>query len=156
MAYIQTFGVRCSSVPPSRRFCGGGWRPQQGPHRLVIDGVQSVSRQSVQYLVEFLQGDTHDVTELVLIFVVLAQPSDGGIDVLRSLFAAPTTLTKITLDNHCNFGSGQDASQLIAALQTNPLVTNLTIADINHLHGVALGNCISRVLQNHTTLQRLE
>jgi hypothetical protein len=65
-------------------------------------------------------GEEHSaVTELALYVVELTYPSDGGLDVLRTFFSrSDTTLTKV-FRSHCDFGSQEDASQLLAAFQTN-------------------------------------
>lgn len=57
------------------------------------------------------------MTEISLVHVPLvSEPSDGGLNVLRDLFArSDTTLTTVTL-HHCYFGSQEDASHLLAAI----------------------------------------
>jgi Leucine Rich repeat len=118
-----------------------------------------VDRYSLQHLVTFLDnGDSHEVTELVLEGVELvSDPSpDGGLDVLRNFFArSDTTLTKVTL-SCCHFGSQEDTSQLLAAFQTNRSVLDLAIIRIRSLHGAALGNSLSSLLQNMPQLRRLD
>jgi hypothetical protein len=81
-------------------------------HRLAIASARDVSRQSVQYLVDFLsgeQGNAHRITELNLEYCSLIQPSDGGLDIFRGWFANGNnnarTLPKIQLLYDCNFGS---------------------------------------------------
>jgi Leucine Rich repeat len=115
----------------------------------------NVDRQSVQCLVDFQSGDTHDIAGLELHFFSLAQPSDGGLNVLCDFFArSDTTLTKVSLQ-HCDFGSQQDASQLLAAFETNTTVTDIEIERICHLEYAALGNSLSGLMQNMPQLQRL-
>jgi Leucine Rich repeat len=125
-------------------------------HKLVMSGA-GVDRQSLQFLVNFLSQDTqHQVTELDFYGFTLLQPPDGGVNVLCDLFAnITTTFTKITL-RHCDFGATRETSQVLAAVQSNRSVTDLTFFGIQNLQGAALGNCISGVLQNATHLQRLE
>jgi Leucine Rich repeat len=83
-------------------------------------------------------------------------PSDGSLNVLRDFFArSDTTLTKVTL-HQCNFGSQQDAEQLLAAFHTNRTVVDLSIRfRVANLQGAALGNFVSAILQNMPQLQRL-
>jgi Leucine Rich repeat len=117
-----------------------------------------VDRRSLQHLVDFMDNsDSREVaiTELWFFCVRLSEPSDGGLDVLRTFFSrSDTTLTKVCL-YYCNFGSAQDASQLLAAFETNRTVTDLTIHQIGNLQGVMLGDCLSSLLQNMPQLQRL-
>jgi hypothetical protein len=141
-------------------------------HKLWINNLirTAIDRRSVQYVVDFLDknssgcsgedddGDTHGVvviTELELLYWRLLYPSDGGLDVLRAFFArSDTTLTKVTLDV-CNFGTAEDASQLLAAFHTNRTVIDLTIYAIQNLEGSSLGTSLSVLLQNMPQLQRL-
>jgi hypothetical protein len=95
------------------------------------------------------------VTELKLDAIELSLPHDGGLELLCTFFTrSDTTLTKATL-SWCHFGTAQDAAQLLAAFETNRTVTDLTIYRIRNLHGTALGNSLSRLLQNMSHLQRL-
>jgi hypothetical protein len=122
-------------------------------HILCIFDAKDVSFQSVQYLVDFLNGDTHQITELILNVFSLSHPPDGGVDVLQGLFANNLTLTKIRL-NRCQFGNEEEAIQLLAALQENRTVNYLAIDDIQNLEDKAtLGNCISGFLLNMPQLQ---
>jgi hypothetical protein len=110
---------------------------------LDVDGYNKprIDRRSLEHLVDFLDnGDSHKVTELVIADFCLLQPFDGGLEILRSFFArSDTTLTKVRL-YCCTFGSAQEASQLLAAFQTNTTVTDLAIHTIVNLQGAALGN----------------
>jgi hypothetical protein len=82
--------------------------------------------------------------------------SDGGANVLRDLFArSDTTLTKVTFSS-CNFGTGEETSQLLAACQTNRTMTDLAIYIIENLSGAGLGNSLCGLLQNMPRLRRLE
>jgi hypothetical protein len=133
---------------------------QQQQHRcdLRLDFTdERVNRQSVQYLVDFLSGeDAHEVTELVFGgFLLVQHPSDGGLHVLCNFLANNTTMTKVTLSWNCDFGTAEEASQLLAALQTNRSVTDLTIYKIDNLQGAELGRALSGLLQNNETVQRL-
>jgi hypothetical protein len=129
-------------------------------HKLIVSvffSAARMDRRSLQHLVHFLDnGDSHEVTELVLCHVFTLQPSDGGLEVLRSFFArSDTTLTKVRLES-CNFGQAEDASQLLMAFQTNTTVTDLEIRDIAILQDAAFGNCLCDLLQNAPQLQRLD
>jgi Leucine Rich repeat len=99
------------------------------------------------------------ITKLNLYDVKLvSDPSpDGGLNVLKDFFGrSDTTLTNVTLVYCCNFGSQEDASQLLAAFHTNRTVTDLTIRQIQNLEGGAvLGNSLSGLMQNMSQLQRL-
>jgi hypothetical protein len=59
-------------------------------HVLFIEGANRANnvynRQNVQLLVDFLNGDSGRVTDLTRECCSLAQPSDGGIEVLRDFF----------------------------------------------------------------------
>ena len=62
---------------------------------LHIDEAHHSDCQSVQYLVDFLQGDnSHQVTDLFIEDSSLSEPPDGGLEVLRDFFANDSTLTK--------------------------------------------------------------
>jgi Ran GTPase-activating protein (RanGAP) involved in mRNA processing and transport len=140
------------------------WREQR--HKLFIDGDPApMDRRSLQHLVDFLDGrrDSHHediiaITELELAGIRLIEPSDGGVNVLEDFFArSDTTLTKLVLRD-CNFGTTEDALQVLAAIHTNGTVIDLTISGIQHLEGrgAALGACLSGVLQNMPQLHRLD
>jgi hypothetical protein len=104
---------------------GGG--THQDEHQLEVGAADNVDRQSVQYLADFLSGDAHKVTELVLCFFSLLQPSDVALNVLCDLFAnGNSTITSVEL-LAMNFGTAEEASQLIAAVQSNRLITDLSI-----------------------------
>jgi Leucine Rich repeat len=140
-------------------------------HKLVVSGGHYVElgmrwqcwacidRRSVQHLVDFLDSGEETakrVTALKLFSAGLVfHPSpDGGLEVLRNFFARNcTTLTKVTL-KHCEFGTPEDTSHLLTGFHTNRTVTYLTIGYI-HLEGAALGNSVSRLIQNMPQLQRL-
>jgi Leucine Rich repeat len=126
-----------------------------------------VDRRSLQHLVDFLVNDVDDttprreavITELFLDNVTLvSEPSpDGGLNVLKDLFArsdTTLTLTKVTL-RHCDFGSQQNTEQLLAAFHTNRTITYLYIQRINNLRGSALGASLSGLMQSMPQLQRL-
>jgi Leucine Rich repeat len=128
------------------------------------DGRPPVDRQSLQHLVDFLDSHQREdaqtvviITELELDRVRLSEPSDGGLQVLCTLFArCDTTLTKIALYG-CYFGSREDVARLLAALATNRTLTDLTIRDMNNLpRRVALGNFLSTLMQRTPPLQRLD
>jgi hypothetical protein len=96
-------------------------------HKVGISASR-LDRRSLEHLVNFLDDiDSHEVviTELELFCVHLSEPSDGGLDVLRAFFSRSDTtmLTKVTLWD-CNFGNQEDASQLLAAFETNRTVTD--------------------------------
>jgi Leucine Rich repeat len=133
-----------------------------------------IDRRSWQHLVDFLDNyhshhrdiDAHEDEEQAVIstlFFELFQlessdhsHSDGGVEVLQSLFArSDTTLTKVTI-RFCNFGSQEEATRLLAAFHANRTVIDLTIDGIMHLEGTALGNSLSGLMQNMTQLHRLE
>jgi Leucine Rich repeat len=130
-------------------------------HKLIVDLLhkqQSVDRRSLEYLVNFLDNhvDSHEgeaITELKLHLLHLSYPSDGGLEVLRALFARnDTTLTKVTLKT-CDFFP---PPQLLTAFYTNRTITDLSIQrSAIGLQGVALGSSISGILQNMPQLQRL-
>ena len=63
-------------------------------------------------------------------------------------------MTRVALAE-CYFGSQADASQVLAAFETNTSVTDLTIERIGNLEGTTLGNSYSAILQNMAHLQRL-
>jgi hypothetical protein len=121
-------------------------RKKRQHNKLVVYGCgRAVDRQSVDHLVNFLGGnnDAIVVTELELRDFRLSEPSDGGVDVLRTFFArSETTLTKVTL-YRCGFGSAVAASQLLAAFERNRTVSDLSIRRIDNLQGAALGRCLS-------------
>jgi hypothetical protein len=84
-------------------------------------------------------------------------PSDGGVNVLCSLFArSDTTLTKVTLDFNCTFGNEEETLQLYMAFQTNATVTDLGFRDIINLIDAALGGCLASLMLNMPQLQKLE
>lgn len=112
------------------------------------------NRQSVEYLVDFLQGDSHEVTELSLAYFSPSEPADSGLDILREFFANNTTLTTVMLRDS-DFGSEEDASRILAAFEANTSVTELSIYNIEHLADDACGRCIAGLLQNNHHLQRL-
>lgn len=141
-------------------FAGPCRHRDQKRHKLVIYGYgAAVDRRSLQHLVDFLlDGNSpHVVTELEFNNVYLSYPSDGGFEVLRDFFArSNTTLTSVIFHGYSIFGNVQEASQLFAAFRTNRTVTGLTISYIRDLSRVSLGVCLSGLLQNNTTLRRLE
>ena len=97
------------------------------------------------------------ITDVVLANVGLSShPSDGSLNVLRDFFArSDTTLAKVSL-HQCNFGSQQDAEQLLAAIHTNRTVFDLSIRfRVAKLQDAALGDYVSAILQNMPQLQRL-
>jgi Leucine Rich repeat len=137
-----------------------------------------MNRHSLQHLVDFADNynnnntnngnrsgragggeDFIKITELELCDVVLvSDPSpDGGLNVLTDFFAkSDTALTKVRLE-HCDFGSEQEASQLIGAFRTNRTVTDLTIRSIRNLGGgAALGNSLSSLMETMLQLQTLD
>jgi hypothetical protein len=97
-----------------------------------------IDLRSLQHLVDFIDNsDSREaaITGLRLLNVRLSEPSDGGLDVLRGFFArSDTTLEKVKLE-YCHFGNQEDASQLLAAFETNRTVTGLTIRQIRNLEG---------------------
>jgi hypothetical protein len=142
-------------------------------HKLTISGYTTpggVNRRSVQHLVDFLNdSDSHEVviTELKFHWIQLSRmdgslephfnvPFEGGLEVICAVFSrSDTTLTKVAMDG-CHFATTEDTSQLIAAFETNRTVTDLTIRRIRNLQDVALGDCVSGLLQNMPQLQRLD
>jgi Leucine Rich repeat len=79
------------------------------------------------------------------------------LNVLCDYFANQTSITTVELA-YCHFGGMEEASRLLAAaFATNhtTTVTDLTIREIRNLQGAALGDCISGILQNNTTVQLL-
>jgi Leucine Rich repeat len=131
---------------------------EEHTNRLIIRDATFVDRQSLQYLVDFLQDDesTHDVTELELLF--FSFPLHGGLNVLCDFFANQTTLIAIRME-HCDFGSIHENLQLFAAMQRNRFVIDLNLnidaRRITDLRDAVLGNCISGFLLNMPQLQRL-
>ena len=92
--------------------------------KIVQNDQKHANQHSVQFLVNHLHS--HAVTELELSHVRF---SNDGFNVLVSLFATTTTLTKIHLSN-CYFGPQPErTSQLLAAIRTNnaSVLTDLTI-----------------------------
>jgi Leucine Rich repeat len=80
----------------------------------------------------------------------LLRPSDGGGRVLRDLLA---TMPKVVSFRSCDFGSREEATQLLAALQTNPCITDLTLGRIVNVGSAELGACLSGMLRrNRPTL----
>jgi hypothetical protein len=138
--------------------------------RIHVSKLPPMNRRSLQYLVDFLsifqrrrrrredESEEHRpsdddepvvITHLVLYALNLTRhPNDGsgGLDVLRTFFArsdSTTTLTKVTLW-HCDFGTVDEALQLLASFQTNPTVVDLEIVGLMpHLDNAALGACLS-------------
>jgi hypothetical protein len=114
----------------------------------------------LQHLVDILDNsDAHEheaiITYLCLESIYLSlEPSDGGLEVLRTFFArGDTTLTRVIL-LRCKFGSQDDASRLLAACQSNRTITDMTIYHINNLRGDVLGNSLSSLMQDMPQLQR--
>jgi Leucine Rich repeat len=128
---------------------------------VFFESNPNVDRRSLHHLVDFLDNvDSHEVviTELRFYRVKLvSDPSDGGVVVLRDFFArSDTTLTTVTLDR-CDFGSQQDAEQLLAAFHTNRTITDIKIhRGVANLQGIARGNPLFDLLQNIPQLQRLD
>jgi hypothetical protein len=131
-------------------------------HDLVINGQDKppIGRSSLEHLVDFIDSgvDSHEVTasELLLYQVrLISDPShDGGLNVLREFFArSDTMLTKVALQ-WCRFGSQEDTSRLLAAFQTNRIVSDLNI-EIRTMEGDALEACLAGLLRNMPQLQRL-
>jgi hypothetical protein len=128
---------------------------------LIVDGHDEppVDRQSWEHLVTFLdRHDSHEVTELRLQNLELAQPSDGGLEVLCTFFSrSDTSLTKVALRKRNNFGGEEGTSQLISAFETNRTVTELIYSGVKgHLNGAALGTQLSCLMQSMPQLQRLD
>jgi hypothetical protein len=97
----------------------------------------------------------YQITEITVEYVHLL--SDGAVNVLRDYFARSyTTLTKVTLADHCSSSTTEETSQLLAAFETNRTVSNLTIRRICSLQGGALGACLCGLSQNMPQLLRLE
>jgi hypothetical protein len=118
---------------------------------------EPIDQGSLQHMVDFLDSGEHSVvTELVLDNVKLTQPSGGGLDILRAFFSSrsDTTLTKVVLW-HCDFGSHEGASKLLAAFQNNRTVVDLAICRIKNFEGAALGMSLYHILQDVPQLQRL-
>jgi hypothetical protein len=118
--------------------------------------MDRINRHSWQHVVDFVDNvdGSHEVflTELVLDYCrQVSNPSDGGLEVLRSFFArSDTTLTKVALW-HCDFGQAEDALEL-AAIQTNTTVSDLTTHRTDNLRGAALGACFSGLKQKHAAV----
>lgn len=132
-------------------------RQQQRRLEIYHDEGDGINRHSVQFLVDFLRGEgSQHVKELVLRNCYLVQPSDGGQHVLRDFFA-DTMLTKVEF-YFCNFGSAAEVLQLLSAFETNTMVEDLNILYMCNLEGaeVALGTCLSGLLQHNTRLLRLD
>lgn len=128
---------------------------QQQQQRLSIDHAQNVNRQSVQYLVDFINKDSNPVEVFALFSVSLSVPCDGGWQVLRDFFRT-TSVSTIDL-SWCKFGSTtQEALQLLAEFKTNTSVTDLRICNISNLDNVSLGSYFSDLLQSQTHLQKLD
>jgi hypothetical protein len=132
-------------------------RQQEQQHRLVIFDAGDVSRQSVQYLVDFLQGDSTQhqvVTELCIFGVRLLRPPDGGLNVMIGLFSNTTTLSKVTvMSTGSDFGTVDNLLQLFRAIETNRSITDLTILGFGDQQGTTLlGNCASGWLLNKQRL----
>jgi Leucine Rich repeat len=159
-------------------------QPQQPPppqiHRGVLNGIARLTalpyyhkrrlsllvcgyrepvfdRPSLEYLVNFLDhrdDDSLEVTGIMLQYVHCLK-SDGGLNVLSDFFArSDTRLTNATLWE-CDFGSREDVAQLLSPFYTNKTITGLTIHQITNLEGVALGTCLSNLMQNMPQLQCL-
>jgi hypothetical protein len=79
------------------------------------------------------------------------------LQVLRSFFArSDTPLSKVTIYG-CNFGTTEQASQLLAAFETNGTVNDMKIGAISNLEcGVSLGRCVCRLLQHMPQLHELD
>jgi hypothetical protein len=136
-------------------------------HKMFVSGyhMPPIDRHSLHHLVSFLDAQPRAdadvpqvvVTELTLQGVRLSNPSEDGLEVLCSFFSrrSDTTLTKVSLVC-CNFGTSENALQLLAAFQTNTTVIDLEISHrIRNLDGAALGNALSSWMQNIPQLQRL-
>jgi hypothetical protein len=105
-----------------------------------------VNRQSVQYLVDFLDDSARHseaaaITTLHLNEVGLVEkPSDGGLQILRTFFSKSSNMTptKVKL-TCCHFGNEQETLQLFVSFHTNRTVTDLKLASIWFLYGYYLG-----------------
>jgi Leucine Rich repeat len=137
-------------------------------HTLSVMGWTTpriLDRHSWQHLVDFLNNaaavvdDDESVvvepttvtttTQLELCDIrLLTNPNtDGGLNVLQRFFSrGDTTLTKVEMYG-CDFGTAQDAAQLLAAFQTNATVTDLTIRRIENLEEATLGNSLSGLMR---------
>jgi hypothetical protein len=119
---------------------------------LVIHSAYYVNRQSVQYLADFLRQGTHKVTHLCVVGFFLAHPADGGLHVLRGLFA---NLESVSLKS-CTFGNTEETLQLLAVFHINTFLTDLTMFGIRNLGGVEEANYVSALLlQNSPALKRI-
>jgi hypothetical protein len=114
-------------------------------HNLRIVHCGPIVRRSWwEHLVHFVDNRgygnaTHEtaavITGLLLSGIRLVEPSDGGVNVLRSFFSrSDATLTKVSRVK-CNFGREEDATRLITAFQMNKTVTDLSIRRIDNLKG---------------------
>jgi Leucine Rich repeat len=154
-------------------------------HKLHVVGVKKharvVARRSLEFLVDFMDNGSgsssqqHDVTSLELGTIRLSSSSnnsssnplpagagaaddDGGLEVLRSLFArSDTSLTRVRLFD-CDFGTAQEALHLVSAFESNRTISDLTFSGIVNLEGTAaLGNALCGLLQQqNASLQRLK
>jgi hypothetical protein len=144
-------------------------RYRENRHSLYVDGFgvwyrkPPIDRRSLQHLVDFLDNhvDSHAdvvITDLILDNVTLVSgPSpDGGLNVLKDFFTrSDISLTKVTL-RRCDFGTTEDAVELLAAFHTNRTITDLGInCGVANLEGSAFGNSLSGLMQNMPQLQRL-
>jgi hypothetical protein len=147
---------RAGDIDVKGRQDGQQQQQQQQQDLLFIDGAEDVTRQSVHYLVDFLSSGAHQATELVLSRSSLVFPCDGGLIVLCNFFAniQTATLTKVIFGRNCNVGGLEESALLLTAFHRNHSVSDLTIGGIRRLEGAVLGNCISVLLENNTTLQR--
>jgi hypothetical protein len=127
-----------------------------------------VNRQSVQYIVDFLQGrregeqesSTHNhhvpVTELHLYGFRFSGDDDGVVDILCDFLAHNNTsndtkLARVELRD-CDFGSAENTARLLTAFRSHTSsVTDLKVYKMSNLQMATFADCVSDILEHDST-----